>query len=370
MNKIGLTIALISPLFALSVRAETPASLNSVLAKTSIGSMAKLTQGITTKIPPQAQSIFGGLTNINCAKGASPASCIPMAIWNTTFNTGQLTTAEIAQKTGNSVNPNSSLATATPWLSQLKISDALAASPVMKSMPVTANGIKTTLGNLASSQGDKILGKVVDLRQIQLAQFPQIQNIKLSQFSGLSKLPANVIPYLSQLPITEMPGFALSGGIAMMKLDAIRTKERNIRHMVMSGSNQQPNAKCDKNCDYAEFRPWVGMPYLKGAKVISGDSLSVRGGEGLLGLVNGGMEPTGVEANLGAGGVKFVIRNLNAKTGSATVNINFRGCGWLVGCTPYFIGIPLFTISERNNWFPLPTTNASVYRVIKLKKPF
>jgi hypothetical protein len=371
VNKIvGLILALISPLFAVSVRAETSVPLNNVLAKTSIGSMAKFTQGMTTKIPPQAQSIFGGLTSINCAKGASPASCIPMAIWNTTFNTGQLTTGEIAQKTGHSVDPNSSLATATPWLSQLKISDALAANPAMASMPVTANGVRTTLGSLASSQGGKILGKVVDLRQTQVAQFPQIQNIKLSQFNGLSKLPANVIPNLSQLPITEMPGFSLSGGIALMKLDVIRTKERKIHHMVMSGSNRQPNAKCDSNCDYAEFHPWVGMPYLRGARIISGDSLSVQGGEGLLAMVNGGMEPTGVEANIGAGGVKFVIRNLNAKTGSATVNINFRGCGWLVGCTPYFLGIPLFTISERNNWFPLPTTSASVYRVVKLKKPF
>jgi len=327
--------------------------------------MAKFTQGMTTQIPPQAQSIFGGLDRINCAKGASPASCIPMAIWNTTFNTGRLTTAEIAQKTGHPVDPNSSLATATPWLSRLKISDALAANPVMASMPVTANGVRTTLGSLASSQGGKILGKVVDLRQTQVAQFPQIQNIKLSQFNGLSKLPANVIPHLSQLPITEMPGFSLSGGIALMKLDVIRTKERKIHHMVMSGSNRQPNAKCDSSCDYAEFHPWVGMPYLRGAKIISGDSLSVQGGEGLLAMVNGGMEPTGVEANIGAGGVKFVIRNLNAKTGSATVNINFRGCGWLVGCTPYFIGIPLFTISERNNWFPLPTS-ASVYRQLRV----
>ena len=90
MNKfLGLTLALISPLFALSVRASTPVPLNNVLAKTSIGSMAKFTQGMTTKIPPQAQSIFGGLDRINCAKGASPASCIPMAIWNTTFNTGR-----------------------------------------------------------------------------------------------------------------------------------------------------------------------------------------------------------------------------------------------------------------------------------------
>jgi hypothetical protein len=208
----------------------------------------------------------------------------------------------------------------------------------------------------------------VDLRQTKNSQFPQIQNVQLKRFPGLSQLPATTIPGLPQIKITDLPGFAVPGGIALMKLDAIRTKERNIHHMVMSGSNRQPNAKCEKNCDYGEFHPWVGMPYLRGAKIISGDSLSVRGGEGLLSWVNGGMEPTGVEANIGSGGIKFVLRHLNPKNGSATVAINFRACGWLVGCTPYFLGIPLFTISERNNWFPLPTTSASVYRQLRLRR--
>jgi hypothetical protein len=360
----ALTLTLFSPTV---VRAQAPISLESALANNSIGNMAKFTQATNTQIPPQAQGALGGTKSINCPKGATPASCIPMAIWNTTFRTGDLTPASIASKIGKSIDPNSSLATATPWLSQLKISDVLAANPSMANMPVTmANGFRTTLGTL-KNQGNKVLGNVVDLRQTKIAQFPQIQNVKLGQYNGLSKLPANTVPGLSQIKLPNMPGFAISGGMAFMKLDAIRTNEKNIQHMVMSGSNRQPNAKCDRNCDYAEFNPWIGLPYLKGAKIISGDSLSVRGGEGILAAVNGGMEPTGVEANIGSGGVKFVIRNLNPKQGSATVNINLRACGWLVGCTPYFIGIPLFNISEKNNWFPLPTTSASVYRQVRIK---
>jgi hypothetical protein len=368
MNKILFVgLVLIASLFPSPARSTTPVSLETALGQNSIGSMAKFTQGLNTSIPFQAQNALGGVTNINCPKGASPASCVPMAVWNTTFKTGDLTPSQIAQKTGKSIDPNSSLATATPWLSQLKISDVLAANPSMARMPVTmANGFKTTLGTL-QNQGNKALGNVVDLRQTKIAQFPQIQNVKLGQYNGLSKLPANTVPGLSQIKLPDMPGFAISGGMALMKLDAIRTKEKNVQHMVMSGSNRQPNAQCDRNCDYAEFNPWVGLPYLKGAKIISGDSLSVRGGEGILAAVNGGMEPTGVEANIGSGGVKFVIRNLNAKQGSATVNINIRACGWLVGCTPYFIGIPLFNISEKNNWFPLPTTSAGVYRQVKIK---
>ncbi len=378
MNKFFLVaVGLFIPLFPISVRAQTPVSLEAVLAKNTIGNMARFTQAMNTQIPPQAQSVLGGTTSINCPKGAAPASCIPMAIWHTTFRTGDLTPASIAAKTGQPIDSNQSLAEATPWLSKMKISDVLAVNPVMRRMPVVANGQRTTLGALATSvinrsgtytpaAANRLMGDLVDLRQTKVAQIPQIQNIPFKNFPGLLKLPANTIPGLSQIKLTEMPGFQLNGGIALMKLDLIRTKEKNIRHMVMSGSSREPNAKCVKNCDYAEFHPWVGMPYLRGARIISGDSLSVRGGEGILGWVNGGMEPTGVEANLGSGGIKFVIRNLNAKQGSATVNVNFRACGWLVGCTPYFLGIPLFNISEKNNWFPLTTTSASVYRQLRV----
>jgi hypothetical protein len=359
-----------------NVAQATPANLTTALNQYSIGNMSRLTEGIQETIPSQARDVMGGLTSINCPKGATPASCIPMAVWNTTFKTGDLTPASIAQKTGVAINLRSSLAQTTPWLSRLTVSEVLAANPAMASMPiVTATGARTTLGNLGtqrvglfgsvvpSPQANQLLGNVVDLRQTSVAQFPQIQNIQLKQFPGLAKLPATVIPGLPGIKIPDMPGFSLPAGAALMKLDLVRTKERNIRHMVMSDGGRY---KCDSNCDYGEFRPWVGLPYLNGAKIISGDSQQVPGGSGLLATINGGKEPAGVEFNLGSGGVKFVIRNVAGRGGSARVNINLRGCGWLVGCTPYFVGIPLFTISEKNNWFPLPATNVSIYRQVKI----
>jgi hypothetical protein len=163
-----------------------------------------------------------------------------------------------------------------------------------------------------------------------------------------------------------MPSITIPAGAAVMKMDVVRTKERNVRHMVMSGSEQQPNASCQSNCDYIETHPVIGMPYLKGARIISGDSLQVRGGKGLLAWVNGGKEPTGIHF----AGMKFVVRNVNAKQGTATVNLNFRSCFYAFGehCTPFFIGFPLWQLSERRNSFPLITTDASVVRLIRLQK--
>jgi hypothetical protein len=112
--------------------------------------------------------------------------------------------------------------------------------------------------------------------------------------------------------------------------------------------------------------PFGSVVNLKGARIISGDSLQVRGGKGLLAWVNGGKEPTGIHF----AGMKFVVRNVNAKQGTATVNLNFRSCFYAFGehCTPFFIGFPLWQLSERRNSFPLITTDASVVRLIRLQK--
>ena len=99
----------------------------------------------------------------------------------------------------------------------------------------------------------------------------------------------------------------------------------------------------------------MGLPILKGAKIISGDSQQVEGGKGLLRWVNGGKEPTGVHL----AGMKLIVRNVNAKKGTAIVHLNFRSCFYFFGehCTPYFMGFPLWQLNERYNTIPILTTD-------------
>ena len=335
------------------------------LGNSTIGSMPAYQESIKVSVPPQAAVEMGGVTSINCPKGVAPSACIPMSVWNTTFKTGDLTPAQIARKIGTQVNPNSSLATAAPWLSRLKVGD-IASTPGMAQMPVTgADGLRTTVGALAAKSPNAILGKLVDLRKTSIAQFPQIQNVQLKEFSGITKLTANTIPGLSEVLISKMPGFSYPVGVAAIRLDLVRTKERNIRHMVISDNG---NYKCNTNCDYGEFRSVLGMPYLNGARMISGDSQSVPGGFGILAGMNGGREPAGIVADIGSGGVKFILTNVNARKGTALIHMNTRVCAWLAGCSPYFIPIPLYlTISERNRGFAIPVLGASIYRQLKVK---
>ncbi|WP_373543522.1 hypothetical protein [Chamaesiphon sp.] len=339
-------------------------TIESTLGNSSIGSMPAYANSLRVNVPPEAQSSMGGVTSINCPAGVAPASCVPMSIWNTTFAAGELTPAQIATKNGTTVNPNSSLAKATPWLSRLKVGD-IAATLGMAQMPVTtANGTRTTVGNLAATNPNATLGSVADLRKTSIAQFPQIQNIQLKQFPGISSLTANTIPGLSEVLISKMPGYSYPVGVAAIRLDLVRTRERNIRHMVISDNGVH---KCNSNCDYGEFRAVLGLPYLNGARIISGDSQSVPGGYGALALMNGGREPAGVVADIGSGGVKFILTDVNAKKGTALIHMNTRVCAWLAGCSPYFIPIPLYlTISERDRGIAIPVVGASIFRQVRM----
>lgn len=335
-----------------------------------INSMAPAQEPIQATIPPAAQAMFGGLTKVSCQVGQSPASCMPMGFLNTAFGVGQLTPQSAAAAAGKTALTGlETLATATPWLGKITVKDALAGNPTLAGiLPPSA----FTSGGIG---GGKILnpslqnipfGSVVNLNSTLLNRVPSLATTALNNFAGIQKLTASQIPNIGNISLAKMPNIRIPAGAAVMKMDVVRNRERNINHMVMTGSEQQPNAPCQTNCDYIETHPIAGMPYLKGAKIISGDSLQVRGGKGLLAWVNGGKEPTGIYF----AGMKFVVRNVNAKRGTATVNLNFRSCFYLFGehCTPYFLGFPLWQLSERRNSFPLITTDASVSRLIRLNR--
>lgn len=335
-----------------------------------INSMAPAQEPIQATIPPAAQAMFGGLTKVSCQVGQSPASCMPMGFLNTAFGVGQLTPQSAAAAAGKTALTGlETLATATPWLGKISVKDALAGNPTL------AGILPPSAFRSGGIGGGKILnpslqnipfGSVVNLNSTLLNRVPSLATTALNNFAGIQKLTASQIPNIGNISLAKMPNIRIPAGAAVVKMDVVRSKERNINHMVMTGSEQEPNAPCKTNCDYIETHPLVGMPYLKGAKIISGDSLQVRGGKGLLAWVNGGKEPTGIHF----AGMKFVVRNVNAKKGTATVNLNFRSCFYLFGehCTPYFIGFPLWQLSERRNSFPLITTDASVSRLIRLNR--
>ena len=352
--------------FASKSVAQTANPLPSILSRLTVNLMAGANEAINTRIPAQAQSMFGGLSQVNCAKGRSPASCLPVGFLDQAFGIGQFTPASAAAAVGKSLTGRETLAQATPWLGQIKVSDALAANPQLRNLlPVSAFGGSQLKSSVANLQ----FGSVVNLNTAKLNRVPSLANTAINKFQGYQKLMTDTIPNVGNIALSKMPKVNVPAGMAILKLDAVRTKERNVRHMVMSGSDLETSKECLTNCDYIETMPIVGLPYLRGARIISGDSLQVRGGHGLLAWVNGGREPTGIHF---IGDTKLVIRSVNAKSGRATVNLNFRGCYYFFGqhCTPYFVGFPLWQLSEKYPTLPLFTDDANVSRVIRLTRPY
>lgn len=361
----------ISKLISLSLTAiicsSTQASaqstqLQSTFSKLTIDNAGAIREPINTTIPAQAQRMFGGATKISCQVGQTPSTCIPLGFFDTAFVVGNLTPQSAAAAVGKTISPNDTFATQYPWLAKIDVASALQANPdLQKLLP---DGAFDESGALQSSVATMPFGNAVDLKNTTVGQVPTMATTSFNKFNGFQRLTASNYPNIGKIPFSQM--VTIPAGVAIVKMDVARNNERNIQHMVMSGSDKQPNAKCDRNCDYIEVLPMIGMPYLKGAKLISGDSLQVRGGKGLLEFVNGGKEPTGVYFS----GMKFVVRNVKAKKGTATVNLNFRYCQYFFGehCTPYFIGFPLWEINEKNPTIPIITTDASVARVIKFRK--
>ncbi len=343
--------------------------LATTFQKLTINSMAPAREATIATIPPQAQAMFGGLTKVECQIGQSPATCMPMGFLNTAFGVGKFTPQTAAAAAGKAALTGAeTLASATPWLGSISVNAALAGNPSLARLLPSSAYVSSRLNGkrLNPNLQNVPFGSLVDLNSTLLNRVPSLATTPLNNFAGIQKLTASQIPNIGNISLANMPSIRIPAGAAVMKMDVVRNKERNINHMVMSGSEQEPNAACQSNCDYIETHPVIGMPYLKGAKIVSGDSLQVRGGKGLLAWVNGGKEPTGIHF----AGMKLVVRNVNAKKGTATVNLNFRSCFYLFGehCTPYFIGFPLWQLSERRNTLPLITTDASVSRLIRLNR--
>ena len=139
----------------------------------------------------------------------------------------------------------------------------------------------------------------------------------------------------------------------------------------VSGSNQAGYAvPCQKSCAHIELDDiensgrdirWIseGRRWMLGndpnnANICPEAPWGVDGGEGILGVLNCGKEPTG--RNPFGPGFKVALWSVDETKDEASTAIFFRICKRGIpdlGCTPYFIGPIPFLPANRENWIIL-----------------
>ncbi len=207
----------------------------------------------------------------------------------------------------------------------------------------------------------------LDLRRYSISTIPGLILIPLENFANWQNTTLAQIPGLPDVPFAKFPKPPNSTGFGFVALhDVTYGSAEHRRHNTVTGSDQVGfNYPCDEDhdapegCGYVELSApsWLGLAgdmglhgkqWIQGGKDPGGQM--VPGGEGILGALNGGMEPTG---RLPFGPVfKVVLTKTDESKGEAEFGLYFRVCkrGWVdLGCTPYFIGpIPWLTHYEKD----------------------
>ncbi|MDX2096740.1 MAG: hypothetical protein SFW36_03105 [Leptolyngbyaceae cyanobacterium bins.59] len=194
------------------------------------------------------------------------------------------------------------------------------------------------------------LGEILNLENYSLSSIPGLLTTKFEKFyeSGMSSLAG--IPGLDQVVASNFPiPLSLPVGGLVSRLDiTLNTVEKNRSNpRPISGSYKAGfSVSCQARCSQLE----VTNP--NGGQWIAGDEQRVPGGEGPLGQVFEGKEPTGRHPY---GPVfKVVVANVDEASGTAETQLFFRFCfrnAFVdLGCTPYGIGPIPFLPHREKDW--------------------
>lgn len=205
-----------------------------------------------------------------------------------------------------------------------------------------------TLGEVLQSNpqlGELSLSSI-DLTQYQVGDIPNLELTQLGALKDWQSAVLNQVPNLTQVPLTEFG--VQANGTTVGKVDVVFGAAESKLSKTISGSNIEGfGVPCDQGCAHIEVS---GAPGVLGREWVSGKYQEVKGGEGVLGQVNNGLEPTG--RLLFGDAFKVVVGNLDETKASGDLALFFRICKRGMpdlGCTPYFIGgVPLMSFKEND----------------------
>lgn len=236
----------------------------------------------------------------------------------------------------------------------------------LKSLNLSNFG-SSPLSELASNDllGQFSLGDL-NLSQYSFSDIPGLTQTPLENLQGWQQTFVGQVPGLSQVPFAAFPNAPTAGYFGFIAINdvtygPIEHRSTPTQRSITGSDKVGFNYQCaqPRGCAYLELNSPASLGVagdpggLHGAQWIKGGTgpgaQMVPGGHGILGVINGGQEPTG---RLPFGPVfKVVLTNTDESSGTGTFGIYFRVChhGLVdLGCTPYFIGpIPWFSAQEK-----------------------
>jgi murein DD-endopeptidase MepM/ murein hydrolase activator NlpD len=248
------------------------------------------------------------------------------------------------------------LVTAIPGLGNYSVSEVAPIADLLKdklsSVPQMwdedAIGIQSTIGEVLNANpdlGKLSLGELENLSGYSLTDIPDLINAPLQNFNDWGNSLIGGVPGLADVPLSQMPNPVSVFGF-LATVDVVYGTAESDRRNTISGSTQEGfSVPCQTNCAHVEF---AGNSTVYGKQWISGKYQEAKGGFGVLGVVNGGKEPTGRHP---FGDVfKVAVWDVEESTGTVTTGLFFRVCYRGIpdlGCTPYFIGpVPFLSFRE------------------------
>ena len=221
-----------------------------------------------------------------------------------------------------------------------------------------------------SGAGNLKLGEV-DLWSYSLDDLPGLKDTPLKDFARWQNANVSDVPELSGVALSQMPSPLSNLAMPVMRIDAVWSDAESNRQRTVSGSYEEGfNVPCNagSRCPYIELDdlensgsawrlPTEGVQWIEGRDPQTGNICpdypwGVKGGHGVLGVVNCGKEPTGRHPFGKA--FKLAIWGTDETTDRVETAIFFRICAKTLfvdlGCTPYFIGPVPFLSFQRDNW--------------------
>lgn len=224
----------------------------------------------------------------------------------------------------------------------------------------------SSIADLANSeQFGNLSLEQIDTGKYSLTSIPDLQNAKVGDFQGWQNSTPSQTPGLGTIELSQFTSSMGALGFLAQHDVTYGPKEHRFtptRRSITGSDKVGFNYQCGQSngCSYLELNSPIslgvlgdflglhGVQWIKGGTSPGGQM--VPGGEGVLGALNNGMEPTG-RLPYGSS-FKVVLTETTESKGEGEFGLFFRYCHHGVpelGCTPYFVGpVPWIPSHEKD----------------------